>query len=329
MRYWVFRVDTDHLPMLQSELANGRLRQGWGWTEKQDLRNMTVDEGAGRNLRMLHEVKKGDRLLVPHLPEYGKVTIVEATDDWDRGYCFRRHPKSEDHGHVFPAERITHFQRRHRSIPAAIRSTLRTPSRFWNIDSLRNEVDEILGAGDALDEDASPQDRWRQTVHEVLRESGLRERLSEKVNRYYEAGEWEYVLEEALQQLYPGWTVERTGGRAEAEHGTDILAKIPQVGGDGFYGVAIQVKDYQGAVDHSPVDQLRRAKESDYWRGQGVKIIDLVLAITRGQSDLNVSLKNYAEEHGIRILWSSEIDELLLRAAARFGSVPQWSADSI
>jgi hypothetical protein len=55
-------------------------------------------------------------------------------------------------------------------------------------------------------------------------------------------------LIDVLQRLNPGWKVERTGGKAEAKHGTDILVTIPDVFRDGYYGIAIQVKDYEGFV---------------------------------------------------------------------------------
>jgi hypothetical protein len=44
---------------------------------------MQVDAGAGRNKRMFDEVKKGDRVLIPHLPRYGHITVGEATEDWN------------------------------------------------------------------------------------------------------------------------------------------------------------------------------------------------------------------------------------------------------
>src|ERR1700677_605830 len=42
-----FRVDRRYLTELDGELQEGRLRQGWGWDPKQDLRAMEVDAGAG------------------------------------------------------------------------------------------------------------------------------------------------------------------------------------------------------------------------------------------------------------------------------------------
>lgn len=67
-RYWGYRIDASAIDFFRKELEEGRLRQGWGYDEGQDLRKMTVDEGASRNSRMKNEVKKGDILLVPRIP---------------------------------------------------------------------------------------------------------------------------------------------------------------------------------------------------------------------------------------------------------------------
>ena len=59
--YWCYRIDTNNIKFFVDELNQGRLRQGWGWDEKQDLRNFKMDEGAGRNRPMINNVKKGDK----------------------------------------------------------------------------------------------------------------------------------------------------------------------------------------------------------------------------------------------------------------------------
>lgn len=39
--YWGYRIDTNEIDFFRKELERGILRQGWGWNEKQDLRNLT------------------------------------------------------------------------------------------------------------------------------------------------------------------------------------------------------------------------------------------------------------------------------------------------
>jgi hypothetical protein len=37
---------------------------------------------------MFNNVKKGDILLVPHLPSWDEIAIVDAIEDWNIGYKF-------------------------------------------------------------------------------------------------------------------------------------------------------------------------------------------------------------------------------------------------
>ena len=86
--YWGYRICNEASSFFYEELKEGRLRQGWGYNSGQDLRCLTYDEGARKNLRMFEEVKKGDILLVPRIPSWEDISIVEATKDWNEGYTF-------------------------------------------------------------------------------------------------------------------------------------------------------------------------------------------------------------------------------------------------
>lgn len=107
---------------------------------------MVLDKGARRNRFMLERVKKGDILLVPRLPNWDKVIIVEATKDWDKGYYFEIAEGQTDYGHVFPAKKLRSFIRNSPVVKGRIRSTLRNPSCFWSLTYCADEIDEILNA---------------------------------------------------------------------------------------------------------------------------------------------------------------------------------------
>jgi len=133
--YWGFRIDKDNIGFIFSELTHGRLRQGWGCRVEQDLRNLTINEGVTRNLRMFKEVKKNDILLVPELPRIGSVAIVEATEDWNIGYRFEIPEEVGYLGHIFPVKYIKSFLRyNNRMEERTIRKYLRNQSRLWKID---------------------------------------------------------------------------------------------------------------------------------------------------------------------------------------------------
>ncbi len=108
------------------------------------MRNLTFDGGARRNLRIFREVKQGDILLVPNVPEWGNTGIVEATEDFDKGYAFTLTPEQEDFGHSFPAKLIGTFARSSDASDAAIRRTFRSSSRFWNINYLAEQIEHLI-----------------------------------------------------------------------------------------------------------------------------------------------------------------------------------------
>lgn len=282
---------------------------------------MQLDGGAGRNKSMFRKVKKDDLILIPHLPCLGQITVARATEDWEKGYQFSVFTTG-DHGHIFPAEPLKNFHRSNLKIPASLRGTFRNPCRFWNIGRLRKDIEDVLELTDHdLQSSSSVVDRWQQHIADAFAKHTLQHELFESAVIHFGKSEWEYLLTDALQRLNPGWKVERRGGKTEAQHGTDILVKIPDLFGDGYYGVAIQVKDYQGWVSDRPIEQILKA-EKDYWKNQDITIVELVVVVTGGHKKDNAGLLQSADEKGVRIIWSSDIEELVYRSACRFMSDP-------
>jgi hypothetical protein len=310
--YWGFRIDTTYVKELNEELSMGRLRQGWGYNQGQDLRNLTVDEGARRNLSMLRDVKKGDMLLVPHLPELGQVSIAEATEDWDKGYQFSIFDATEDHGHIFPAKPVKVFGRHNENVSGNLRSTLRNPGRFWNINHYAEDIEHLLAADGACVDSQEKSTRLRISVEKAL--SGAKESLVADLNRQFNATEWEYVLVDVFSEIYPEGSVERVGGTSEVHHGTDILITVPGIVPGSSYGIAIQVKDYSGGVGNHPVDQILKA---DHWNKDGRIVIDKLVVLIGASAEHNLALSKYADDKGVRVLFSTDVNELLFRYACR------------
>ncbi|MCX6910590.1 MAG: hypothetical protein NTY01_21470 [Verrucomicrobia bacterium] len=319
-QYWAFRVNRSILLPLDGELEKGRLRQGWGYDIRQNLKAMTLDGGARRNMRMLH-VKKGDRILIPHLPQYGQITIAEATEDWNQGYKFSIWEGYGDYGHIFPVKRLLNFNRNNENVPARLRGSFRNPCRFWNIDHLREDVEKVLGISPHdLASKTSVVDRWLELVEHVVSMSTIQKDLFRTAQEHFGKSDWEFLLTDVLQRLNPGWKVERKGGTLEAQHGTDILITIPDVFGAGYYGIAIQVKDYSGVVNDNPITQILKAR--NYWEKSGIKIVELVVALIGGDKQVNPRLEQSAVEKGVRLIWSSDVEDLVFRSACRFVSDP-------
>ncbi len=142
--YWGYRVNEDQIKYFKEELKQKRLRQGWGRDKNQNLRNLSVDEGARRNLPILNKVKKGDILLVPGLPSRSEVAIVKATKDFKKGYTFEIDKNLNDYGHIFPAELLKSFVRQNPNVSGDIRKSLRSVRRFWNMNNCREAIDTLI-----------------------------------------------------------------------------------------------------------------------------------------------------------------------------------------
>ena len=142
--YWGYRICNEASSFFYEELKEGRLRQGWGYNSGQDLRCLTYDEGARKNLRMFEEVKKGDILLVPRIPSWEDISIVEATKDWNEGYTFDIPKEYNDFGHVFPARFIKSINRYSPVVSDAVRSTFHCVQRFWSMDTYCNSIENII-----------------------------------------------------------------------------------------------------------------------------------------------------------------------------------------
>lgn len=269
---------------------------------------------------MLH-VRKGDRILIPHLPSYGEVSIVEATENWRDGYHFEVLGGVGEFGHIFPVKRLKVFRNNNTHVPASLRSTFRNPCRFWRIDYLGADIEGLVQLSDAnLSTSSIHVDRWQEKIVDVARDKLLSEALYEATVRFNSKAEWEWILTDALKRLNPNWEIERVGGKSEAKHGTDILARIPDIFGDGYLGVAIQVKDYRNVVGTSPLDQIRKA--AIHWEESEINIVQLVLVLIGAKKTDNPSLVTAAQPADsklpVRIIWTEDVKDMVYRSACHF-----------
>ena len=311
-RYWCYRIDNNQTEYFWKELINKRLRQGWGWLKGQNLRNFKIDKGAGRNRPMFNNVKKGDILLVPHLPTWDEVAIVEATEDWNIGYKFEIDENFGDYGHIFPTNYIRQFTRLNENVSGNIRSTLKNPSRFWNIDHYAEDVEKLLSVEiSELSETQGYESRLEGSIenvfYEIFDESDFANKLYKKLNDQFTREEWEYALVYGLQKLFPFYHIERVGGIEERKHGTDILIRLPGIIIDYEYAIAIQVKDYEGFVADDVIKQINKAEK--YWNDENIKLIEKIVIITKADKDDNKNLLD--NQSGVKFIFAEEFKQLL------------------
>lgn len=317
--YWGYRIDTREIEFFTDELNQGRLRQGWGWDEGQNLKDMHMDEGAGRNLAMFERVKQGDILLIPRLPDWDSVTIAEATADWDNGYYFEIAQGQTDYGHAFPARRVRTFVRNSPIVKSSIRTTLHARSRFWNINHCADEIKTILCAEKdetqiALTHEARMESVLSTSFLKHFKEDDFSAEILNGMNEHFRAEEWEYALVHGLKLLFPFYEIERTGGPEESKHGTDILIKLPDLFLESRYAIAIQVKDFDGFVKDDVINQINKADA--YWQEKDLVLIDKVVIITKAQRENNLHLPGNVD--GVKFYFASELKKLLLAIGKSF-----------
>lgn len=319
--YWGYRIDTTRIDYFKSELSNGILRQGWGYDKGQDLRNMTYDGGASKNLGML-KVKKGDYLLIPRLPDWNSVAIVEAKEDWNDSYEFQI-GKLGDYGHKFPAKLITSFNRRSKLVSGNIKSTLQNPKRFWKIRGMDDEINKIVDSKDNIElrKYESEKDGLYGSIEAIYNKNfnkdNFKADLQNELRTRFQGTEWENVLVAGLSELYPGplFSVERVGGKSEKKHGTDVLIKFFEPLSNKYFVIAIQIKDYKGIVSNNVVYQINKANWwNKYSNSKGeYELMQKILIVTNAEKSDNEKLQEECKRNDIRLIMGKELDEIIMQ----------------
>ena len=319
--YWGYRIDVKNQDFFFKELEQGRLRQGWGYAENQKLPD-TKDSDARKNLSMYNNVKKGDILLIPRLPDWGSVAIAEAAEDWDnkeKGYRFeiaKLDDGNEDYGHIFPANYIGCFNRHGKDVSGNIQSTLKARNRFWNISRLSEDVEKIIQNLENNKISVSVNESIENIISEEM-ETYLKllnefsETIYKKYDDKFKAAEWEKVLKNILEKIYPSeYIVENIGGIKEEKHGTDISITIPGIFEN--YVIAIQIKNYKDVVNNidTIIEQINKSEEYEWSNNR--KLIDKILIITSAKKKDNLNLVEKCQEKNIKVIFSEELKKLIL-----------------
>ena len=229
IQYWAFRIDKRRIEYIGGEARQGRLRQGWGWLDGQDLNlppDKFVDQGAGRNRRPMRKVKKDDVILVPRLPSWSQIAIFTATEDWCSGYRYAEKEGNEgdSYRHVFPVKFEGQFGRHDSHVSGDIRRTFKNLSRFWNITGYAEDIEVIRGTElTEVQKNQGYNDRLQDAIQNSFDRKEFEKDVCAEINKQFEGTAWEFILVDVLQQLNPHFSVERVGGITEGLHGTDIL----------------------------------------------------------------------------------------------------------
>lgn len=271
-RYWIMRVDhREAKNFLWNELKAGRLRQGWGYREDQNLDTIAARKKKGAalideqqdtwrgNRRMLgsepDSIQKDDIVLVPHLPEDRHWSIARVVGP----YRFEIPSAPKDYGHILPvellsADRPVGFQAK--GVAAGLRQTMHNLSRLWNVDHLGAHVEQILG-------DLRRPGGLINVVEEDRLEALLRELEAagwERFKFHFQGAEFEAPCVRLLETLYGEGNVEHTGGKNE--NGADaICTYLDPLGVP--HRVAVQIKMWTWDAGWTrPLQQIKKACQS-------------------------------------------------------------------
>ncbi len=270
-RYWVVRSDRGKTEYVGRELAAGRLRQGWGWLDEQDLHEIArvqrerkaltqAQHDTWRGNRRLLEsepdgVRIGDLILLPHQPKIGTWSLARVTGP----YRFE-HPVEPntfgfaDYGHILPVEVVSArpIHPLEESVSARLRQTMGNHGRMWNIDSLAADVMELAAiAADG----GSPPTPSVDRLPKVL--SAVEAATWEALQKQFHGAEFERPCVLLLEALYGDDKVEHTGG--SGERGADaIVTHVDPLGV--VHRLAVQIKMWTWDADWTrPLEQIRQA----------------------------------------------------------------------
>lgn len=316
VHFWGYRIRNDLAEYFWDELDQGRLRQGWGYEEEHNLKKESImDDGARRNKPIYEKVKKGDYLIIPHLPSYDYVTIAQATDDFDKGYRFSI-DKYGDFGHIFPAKCCRYFIKSNINVGANIKSTLKCISRFWNADQCEEEISNILDKEqEELHDGSNISQKVNKAINEIFDEESFAEALFNNLRGRFNASDWEFVLCEGFKKILPSnVVVETTANREEIKHGCDLFIRIPGIF-ETTYVIAIQVKDYKGTVSSDVINQINKVHSYLEENEPNTVLIDKYIIIVDADSCDNEGLVEDANNNKIKIIFRKELKSLLSQMA--------------
>lgn len=303
MDCWFWNIDKGASDYFWSELQSGRLRQGWGYEDRLDLRRL--QEKYDRKERvdrkeaecwdrcgwMVTDIGRGDLVVVKNVPSSNEFAIVKVTGEYD----FEISEKWSDYGHILLVDPPRVCHKRASAVPSGMVMALEREQH--PIRRTRKHHDAVIALWEREDiaELEQPEEfkdklaRWRSDL--LLQ---LRDRMKETLT----PRETERLVHELLAREGIGFSP--TAGPTEA--GADVIGTV-----ESRYAspqrVAIQVKMHWGTDnDTRSVDQLERAFDAHH--------VDTGLLITTADklgSRLESRIGQIKRERPIKALFGDEL----------------------
>ena len=333
--YWAMRTSRDcddHREFLRSELLQGRLRQGWGSSEEQDLRAIEKAWQEGRPLtkeqadasqhwRMGNGpagdyMNVGDVVLVPNMPHDGLFTLVRVSG----GYAFKVSSEFGDFGHLRPVDVLTPVgvANEHPLVEGGLRRSLRYQGRLWRILAYANCLERIVGFEGAphdLSVGTTAVGRAESIVTDVVAGpiATVAQQLSVRLPLGLQGSEWETVVGRALEPLFPV-TVRHTGGPQERGADLEIMISNP-FDHDRNWVVPVQIKDHGFLEGPDVASELEDAFCSRAASGSIVIAVVLLVTDADPSAELAERMSRLSEKYHVPFIYcgASDFMEVLAR----------------
>jgi hypothetical protein len=310
LRCWVWNIDRKNADFFAKELKAGRLRQGWGYEPRLDLRRLKQKVDSAKPLDaeeqrcwkgcspMILSIEKGDLIVVKNVPDGKSFTIAKVNGRYD----FRIDPKIGDFGHLLPVAGGREFHKLSAAVPAQFASAIdRAQSRIIPTDKHADRVIALYGRRQGLS-DKKPEElrgrigSWRTELISHLKKH-VREALQHK--------NAERLIEMMLKQR--GISVDFTAG--PNERGADMVGTASFASLENLnYRVAIQVKMHDKVEnDTTGLDQLERALSE-----HRVDACLLVSFADRLGNEFDKRLRTLKRKHNFEVLYGDDLYSELL-----------------
>ncbi len=263
---WFWNIDADSRDFFWKEIQAGRLRQGWGYDPKLDLRTMQAQIRNGQPLDdqqqiawnrsgpMLDAIEQEDLIVVKNVPERGRFVLVRIVG----GYEFDIPEEMGDFGHFLPCALVTcPFRMDAQVVQSKLARALGRERHPIRITYKHDEAVKGLAAISPEDQGREPRD----SLDEALGgwRSDLAKELQKRIWERRDPREAELLVEMLLRHRFRGEIVVTAG---PSERGADRVCDVPM--GLGLTTrIAVQVKLHENeSSDEQGLEQIRQALEA-------------------------------------------------------------------
>jgi hypothetical protein len=316
--FWNIAANPEYKKFVRKELQNGRLRQGWGYDSRLDLRR--IDEKIQQSITLDNEEKiawercslmlKGieaeDLVVVKNVPNDECFTIVRV----DGGYAFRIDPETGDLGHFLPVTAPRTFNKESTSVPGSFMNALNREQYPIRVTYKHRDAVLALYIRKPDTQDTEPEEfksrlgRWRQSLA-----LDLRNNLSKDLNHRHA----ERLILNLLER--DGLEVKWTAG--PTEKGADLIGTV-KLGYGLSTDMAVQIKMHRGVDnDLTGLDQLEAAFRERHV--QSALLVSFGDEIGRELSERLDSLKKMWK---IDVLYGTELYSRLVELVADSSYTP-------